>query len=447
LVTFLALLWISIFTVDYLAVNLGVIDKYFTLIPEIFSLFVVLIVAGRFLIYRQWAQPLKYVWLFVAFALTCMIAAVAESVNPGALVLGLRNYFKFLPFLFLPAVYRFSDKQLTILVGLFFLLVALQVPLSFFQRFVQFADRMHTGDPIRGTVTTSSALTLILCLSIALVMTLYVHRKIAMSLTLVLFCYLIAPTTINETKATLILLPLATLGPFLLSRGQEGRWRKVAPVLALSALGVIAFATIYNTMIEARWGGSSIGEFVGGGQYESYLYRGVDAAGPVRHIGRLDSMILPVSILSKNWMQLMFGLGIGNVSPSSLPGMEGEYSEVYGEYGFGMTSIGNLLWETGIVGLTLYLVFFVFIWRDTRRVYSSDDTHTWYSSWWATCIGILLVGLSYKSILSFNEFGYLLFFWSGILASRYWESQHPSEYGRVARVRPENRLQLAARRT
>lgn len=445
--TLLSLLLICTFTIDYFADKLGLISNIFTLIPEIFSLLFMLLLIGRYIALRQWEQPVRYVWFFVAFILTCMIGAVAEAVDPGPLVSGLRTYFKFLPLLFLPAVYDFSDKQLRIFLGIFFLIAALQVPLAFYQRFVQFADSMHTGDPITGSVASSSALTMVLCLAIALVMTLYVHRKIALSLALVLFCYFAAPTTLNETKATVILLPLATLGPFLLARGVEKKWRKAIPVLGICMLGLVVFVIVYNTMIEARWGGVRITEFFTGAGYEEYVYRGIQEDENSRHMGRLDSMILPVRILSDEWMQLLFGLGIGNVSPSSLPGMEGAYFEMAKERGFGLTAIGDLIWETGLVGLSLYLLLFALIWRDTRHcaLLGVNPDSGWKSTWWSTCIVIFVFGLAYKSVLQLNEFGYLVYFWSGVMVSAYWRLRHQAGIKSEEQKKAAPRLQLAGR--
>jgi hypothetical protein len=442
----LILLIISIFTMDYLATKLDVISKIFTLVPEFFSLLIALIVVVRYLVLRRWAQSVQYIWLFIAFFLVCMIGVVAEAVDPGPLIAGLRNHFKFLPLFFLPAVYTFSDKQLKILLGVFLLLVALQVPLAFFQRFVQFSDAMITGDPITGTVSTSSSLSIVLCLAIAVIMTFYAYGKLALSLALVLFCYFAAPTAINETKATMLFLPLAVLGPFLLARGVAGRWRKAFPVFAICLLGLAAFSATYNILIQARWGGTTIGEFISGAYYEEYLYRGVEPGGDTKNIGRLDSMILPVSIASDNFMQLIFGLGIGNVSPSSLPGTEGAYFEMAQEYGFGRTAIGNLLWETGIAGLALYLLWFVFWWRDSRRWAVFDHDLGWFGTWWSNCIILLLLALTYKSILNFNELGYLLFFWSGIVASRYWQLRHPLNGTVTSTNQDMPRLQLAGRK-
>ena len=153
----ISLLLVSIFTLEYLAVKLGVISRYLTLIPDMLSVIILLLVIARSLVSKRWQQPVKYRILLVAFILIWMVSAVAESVAPGVLINGMRDYFKFFPLLFLPAVYQFSSRDLVTIIGTFLFLVAVQVPIAFYQRFVQFAGSMHTGDPITGTVTTSTS--------------------------------------------------------------------------------------------------------------------------------------------------------------------------------------------------------------------------------------------------------------------------------------------------
>lgn len=426
--TLVALLLGAIFSLDYLTIKLGLLSRYAILVPEVITLLLALVIVSRSLIFRRWEQPAKYAWTFVALVLVCMIGVVAEAVDPGPLVSGLRSYFKFLPLFLLPAVYNFSERQIKVLLAIFLFIAILQVPLAFFQRFVQFAARMHTGDPVTGTVSTSNSLTMILCVAIALVMTLYVHRKLALSVALLLFFFLAAPTAINETKATLILLPVATLGPFFLARGISAKWRKVLPVLMMCAVGLVAFGAVYNVLMENRWwGGAAIGEFIAAGHWEWYLYRGVEVGSRPDAIGRIDSVLVPLAVLSENWMQLLFGLGIGNVSPSFLPGMEGAYFEMYKPYGLGMTTIGNYLWEIGIVGTAIYLMLFILSWRDTRDYARSGDDMSWLGTWWSVCIIVFTFGLMYKSIFDFNELGYMFFFWSGVLASRFWRVRQPAK--------------------
>ena len=390
--TLVVLLILSIFSADYLATNLEVVSRYATLIVELLSLIIALLLVWRAVTLRRWEQPRQYLWLLLAFVLSAMIALVAEAVDPGPVISGVRTYFRFLPVFFIAAVYRITEKEMKLFLGIFLFIAALQVPIAFFQRFVQFAHRMHTGDPVTGTAASSNSLTMMLCMAIAVVITLYVYEKLTLPVTMILFGYLAAPTAINETKATLVLLPIATIAPFVFASGIKNKWRKAAPVFGLCVVSVIAFVAIYDMLIASRWGGTTLSEFLARGDWEWYLYRGVGTDRAPGLIGRLDSIILPIAILSENWMQLLFGLGIGNVSPAFLPGMEGDYHALYRDFGFGMTAAGDLLWETGLIGLGIYLFFFFFVWRDARRLARSSEPDSWIGAWWATSMIIFSFG-------------------------------------------------------
>jgi hypothetical protein len=438
--TLIVLLLVSIFSVDYLAVKLEVVSRYSVLIVEALSLVIAILVVWRAVSLRRWEQPRHYVWLMLAFVLSAMIALVAEAVDPGPVLSGIRTYFKFLPVFFLGAVYRVSEKDMKLFLGVFLFISVLQVPVAFYQRFVQFAHRMHTGDPITGTVVSSNTLTMILCIAIAVVITLYVYKKLTLPVTMILFGFLAAPTAINETKATLVLLPVATIAPFIFASGIEKKWRKALPILGICVVGMIGFVVVYDTLIASRWGGYTVGEFIARGNWEWYLYRGASTSHSPDVIGRLDSILLPIQIMSENWMQLLFGLGIGNVSPAFLPGMEGAYHEQYREFGFGMTAAGNLIWETGLIGLTVYLLFFYFVLRDAWRFSKSSEPHSWIGAWWATTTIIMTFGLVYVAFIELNEISYMLYLWSGLIAGQYWHARNVDE-SKAAESVP--RLQLA----
>ena len=82
-----------------------------------------------------------------------------QDVPTGAMLAGARSYLKFIPFFLLPAVHRFTPRQLQVQLMVVLAFALLQTPLAFFQRFVQFADAMHTGDPVRGTGPPAMGLT------------------------------------------------------------------------------------------------------------------------------------------------------------------------------------------------------------------------------------------------------------------------------------------------
>jgi hypothetical protein len=443
-------LLVAVFFLEYLANNLGVISRYATLIPEAFMVIVAIAVVGLALAKRRWEQPRSYAVIIVIMLLVGLISAVAEQVAPGPLVAGLRTYFKFVPLLFLAAAYQFNRKEIHVLLGTFLFLAAIQVPIAFFQRFVQFAARMHTGDPVSGTVSTSSALTVVLCIAIAIIITLYVNRKMSFPLAATLTLYFAAPTAINETKATLVLLPLATLGPFVFAQNVQNKWRLAAPVLGICIAGLVGFAAVYNILIEARWwAGRDIGDFITTGHFQTYLYRGASSDYVPNVIGRLDSIILPIQVLSENWMQLLFGLGPGNVSPAFLPGMEGAYYEEFRRYGLGMTSIGNIIWELGLLGLTVYGILFYYLWRYARLVAKSASDLKWIGEWWSVCVVLLGISLFYKDLMKFDEIGFLLALFGGIVGSMHvrMAAGTVEEETPLRKLKPPPKLQLAGTMT
>ena len=81
------------------------------LLPDVLSMvaaLVILVLAGS----RDSAVPKKYVVLFLCLLAVILIGIASNATTAGSLIIGIRNYLKFLPFFFLPAVFAFSEKQL-----------------------------------------------------------------------------------------------------------------------------------------------------------------------------------------------------------------------------------------------------------------------------------------------------------------------------------------------
>src|SRR5690606_11293781 len=172
------LMIVSAFSSGYLAQQLQVIPGYGVLIPELLSGIAMLAVLLRLIGGHGIALDWRYVVFLALFFFTLTIGFAAQSVSPGVIVSGLRSYVKYVPFFLLAASFPFADRQLKAQLTVLLAILLLQIPLAVFQRFVQFADKMHTGDPIRGMATSSSALTLLMICAIALLVSLYLRRRI-----------------------------------------------------------------------------------------------------------------------------------------------------------------------------------------------------------------------------------------------------------------------------
>jgi len=252
---------------------------------------------------------------------------------------------------------------------------------------------------------------------IALLVSAYYRRRIRLPFLMAATAVFFLPTTLNETKGTLVMLPVALLLPALLMPSGTKTMRRVIPVAIVGVAAGLAFVSVYNYFIQYREFGKPLETFFTEGHVRHYLYTGADPADD-RAIGRFDSISLAFDTISRDPLTLAFGLGAGNVSPSSLPGFEGEYAHYFERYGVALTQITNFLWEIGFVGLAVYLLMYALVFQDSLLLARRDGAVGLLGQVWATVTVMMGMALFYKSVFSMNEIGYLFWFYSGIVAGK-----------------------------
>lgn len=408
--------FISLFVSEYFARQLGVIPGYLALLPELFSAVVFLVVFARLLAGKGCALDIRYGIFLGLYLFVLVFGFVLQSMTPGAIVSGLRNYLKFVPFFLLPLFFPPTLRQLKVQLIALVVILAVQTPLAFYQRFVQYAHAMHTGDPVRGMSTSSGILTILMMCAIAAVVSLYLRRKLNFAVMVVTIGILFLPTTINETKSTVFLLPTALFLPALLMPRGSGALRRLAPLAIVGSLGALAFVSMYNQLAQHRGSAYTIQDFFKSGRFDNYLYTGA-AEGEETWIGRFDSMMIAAEHLSQNPADLAFGMGAGNVSKSSLPGFSGRYSSYYEIYGVGVTQVSAFLWEIGVLGILTYMLFYAFAWRDARYVARYGGEFAVVGQAWGTIVVIMALCFGYQTVFWVNETGYLFWLYSGVVAS------------------------------
>lgn len=410
-------MFVSVFGAGYLVRRLDVIHPYFVLLPELTTAVCLLVVIGRVLAGKEIALDWRYVVFFALFFFVLLFGFLVQGMSSGAVISGLRGYVKFIPFFLLPVVYPFTPRQLKAQLAVLLTILFLQIPLAVYQRFVEFADRMHTGDPVRGMATSSSSLSMLMVCVIALLVSAYYRRRIRLPFLMAATAVFFLPTTLNETKGTLVMLPVALLLPALLMPSGTKTMRRVIPVAIVGVAAGLAFVSVYNYFIQYREFGKPLETFFTEGHVRHYLYTGADPADD-RAIGRFDSISLAFDTISRDPLTLAFGLGAGNVSPSSLPGFEGEYAHYFERYGVALTQITNFLWEIGFVGLAVYLLMYALVFQDSLLLARRDGPVGLLGQVWATVTVMMGMALFYKSVFSMNEIGYLFWFYSGIVAGK-----------------------------
>lgn len=409
-------LFVQILVVEYLVERRGLFSPYFVLIPELLSGIVMIVVLLRLMNGTRVSFDWRYGLFILVLLFAIAFAWAVQDVPTGAMLAGARAYFKFLPFFLLPAVHRFTPQQLRVQLGLLLALALLQTPLAFYQRFIEFGDDFHTGDPVRGTLTASSSMSLLMLIAVTGVVIAYLRGRLRIGAMLLLAAWMFSSTTINETKATLVLLPVALLMPALLM-GRRDLLRRLLPLAAVGALAITAFVGVYNYFIQFRQYPDSLGDFFSTKELSYYLYTGA-ANTDQPYVGRFDSIELALEHTSGDPLKLAFGYGAGNVTESFLPEFAGRYWDYYLRFGVGQTQVTQLLWEVGVVGLLAFLFLFYLVTRDALVLARSKDEAADIGQLWVVAMIVMTFGLLYKSLLSMNDLGYLFWYFSGLVASR-----------------------------
>jgi hypothetical protein len=409
-------LFTQVLVVEYLVERRGWLHPYLVLIPEVLSAIAMLVVLLRLMNGARFYFDWRYGVFLVVLLATIAFGYAVQDVPSGAMLAGVRSYLKFLPFFLLPAVHRFTPRQLQVQLVFLLVLGLIQTPLAFYQRFVEFGDAMHTGDVVRGTLTTGSAQSMFLICTIAGVVVAYLHGRIRLAKMIGLAAWLFAATTINETKATLLLLPIALVVPALTMPGKGRLVRRLLPIAAIAMFSVTAFGLVYNYLVTGY--GSPIYEFFADkDKVTYYLYTGA-ANTDQPYVGRFDSIEIALDHTMRDPLTFAFGFGAGNVSQSPLREFVGKYASYYHRFGVGETQVTQFLWEVGVVGLLAYLFLFYLLFRDSLTVARSKDPAGPLGQIWTVAMIVMTFGLLYKSVFSMNDTGYPFWYLAGIVASR-----------------------------
>lgn len=417
----LVLLMIVVVTTIPFLVHLDLLPGQADFLPEVIGgialiAFIAMGVRQRF----QYVRPVY--WIVLGAILLNMICGIlVNGVDAGPIFAGIRSYFRAIPLFLLPAAYAFSEEQVESQLSLVLKIVLLQAPIAAYQRLQPYV----TGDSVFGTLMISSFLSMFLICAACVLTGFYLRGRLRAGPYLVMLVLMLAPTTFNETKGTLILLPLALLITFMIGSPRGARLKRLAAAGALSIFFLAVFVPVYDYSqqgYKTRYmeGDRTIAKYFLEGRIQDYLYGGAQGVGATRQgeVRRLDALVIPLQHLARDPVQLAFGLGIGNVSHSALgKKFTGHYFYQF-EY-FVLHSASRLVLETGVLGLALVLFLLWVISTDARRV-AEGDSHVFgvIGVGWVGCVAVIGAGMFWKDIIGSSALGYMFWYFSGLVVAQ-----------------------------
>lgn len=386
------------------------------LLPEAISAIVVLVVVALGVRDRFRDVRPAYWLAFGLMALAMLCGAIANNVESGAIVTGLRNFVRAMPLFLLPAVYRFSDRQVRSQLLLLLVLCVPQLPLAILQR----RNAMHYGNPsgdeVVGTLLLSGTLSIFLIGAACVLTGFYLRKRIPLRWYVPLFLLLLAPTMINETKVSVVLLPVGLLIAFLLGAEPRAKLKGLLSATVVLTMFGALFVPVYDYFIVQRQHGVPLAQFFTEKE-EVERYMGGNAPLGARKVGRADAILVPLKHNAEDPVELALGLGMGNASTSSLG------RQFAGAYGYQMepyvkSSASVLILETGLLGLLIALFVNWLVYADARVVARrGEGVVATLAVGWAGVAAIMAISTFYANLIAHEAISYLFWYFSGLIAA------------------------------
>jgi hypothetical protein len=411
----------AVFLCAYLSTGVQLLPSAVKFVPDVCSILIAayVIVEGARRKFRN-VDP-KYWILLGALAFSLVCGPLVNQEAPGPIVSGLRYYARAMPLFLLPAVVDFSDRDLKSFMLTILGFSLLQVPVAAYQKYTFISHGWWTGDGVFGTLMISGILSVflisVLCVMAALTIRGFVDKKIFFFS----FLLLVIPMSINETKATFLLLPIGLLLTFLVASPRGRRLIVLGQALIVLTVAGAVLVPTYNHFNKRDDGGKSFTVeefFTQDKMLDEYLTKGA-GVGSGKEAGRLDALRAPFVGLQDEPLKLFFGLGMGNASKSSLGSQfEGRYRSVYWNF-MQASSVSGFLVELGLFGTALILMLHIAVLRDCIFVGRHDEGLR--SAISAGMVGVLVVvtlGLFYTMTHTYESVSYMFWLFAGIVAAR-----------------------------
>ncbi|MBV8803947.1 MAG: hypothetical protein JO042_02845, partial [Sinobacteraceae bacterium] len=325
---------------------------------------------------RGFDMPAKYWMVLCPMAFIIVCGVIVNDVGTGPIVSGLRYYLRWVPLFLMPAVCRFDEKQIRQQLWLLLGLGLLQVPIAIYQRYVIYQAERFSGDDVRGTINDSGVLSIVLICMVLVLTGCVMRKRINKVPYFLLFFTLLLPTTINETKATVILLPLGLITTVMLAAPPQQRLKILFGSMALMAAFLAIMVPIYDKLNEFNPYKNERGIltfFTDQDRMQKYLEaKDPVALGTNKDVRRGDAIAIPFEYLTRDPIHLAFGLGMGNVTKSTGMGDQftGNYYSLFER--FVITDFSQFLLELGVFGVSLIFVLYWIIFRDAWVVAKLD---------------------------------------------------------------------------
>ena len=315
-----------------------------------------------------------FIWLLLVFVIYALVVTVSQLYGIGELFSGFKRYFQAFGLLLALVTLANTKNDFDFWLKLLLVIALLQLPFAIFERFILVPLRSGIGsqttDIVAGTMganleggSPNAIMVTFVLIAFAFVFSRWKAGLIETSRAGLLGAILLLPLVLGETKVVVLMLPLLAL--VLLRKDIMLQPTKYIPVFGLMLVMTTALAYLYvNVMLESTFDKAITGILRYNIQDLGYGKMLLNRTTVMTFWAKFHGLQDPISFL--------FGHGLGSSYGNGFDA--GHIARLYPNYGISLTTISTLLWDLGIVGLSIYVSIYLVAWVQISKVWRNTSS-------------------------------------------------------------------------
>lgn len=316
----------------------------------------------------------QFIWLALIFVLYALIVSVSQLHGLGELFTGFKRYFQTFGLLLALVTLANNKQDFDLWLKLLLIIALLQLPFAVFERFILvplrggLAAGGEATDVVAGTMganleggSPNSIMVTFVLIAAAFVFARWKVGLIETSRAALLAGILLLPLALGETKVVVVILPL--LAFVLLRKDIMRQPAKYIPVFGLMLIltAILAYFYVY-ILLDSSFDEAITGILRYNVQEVGYGTLLLNRTTVMTFWAKFHSWQDPISFL--------FGHGLGSSYGNGFDA--GHIARLYPNYGINLTTISTLLWDLGVVGLTMYISIFLAAWVQIGKLWRNS---------------------------------------------------------------------------
>jgi hypothetical protein len=311
-------------------------------------------------------QP-AFIWIGLAFLVFALATTLAQWDSTGEVIAGIKRLFQAYGLMFAFATLALSSREMGRFQKLLLVIALLQLPFALYEFFVLVKERgglsagAEATDVVAGTFganleggSPNSVMAIFLLMTMSFLFARWKEKLLSTPRLVLLSLPMVIVFFLGEVKVLFFLIPVAFL--VLLKRDIPRRPVFFVMMTVFALFFIMLLGHLYATFIIQK----PITDIID----DTLKYNIHETGYGTYYLNRLT--VLEFWWQQQGWhdpMAFMFGHGLG--SAFSAPGnlFPGHIAMKWPNYGIDLTTASSLLWDTGILGLTLFLLTLLSAWR------------------------------------------------------------------------------------